>query len=234
VQITKAPDELEKAIVATERYAEGQVSPTELFKAWTHWVGADPEADLVSWSLIRGISNYCKDVADRGGTSSPFTWVVANRAGEEFRHLGVAVAALLRDISGNPFRPVILNPGWLTPNVITLACTIYESRRFQALPILADALEEAGCADSEILGHCRGPVEHVRGCWVLDLILAKEQGPCLEESTPTAYITAPTPAGLAPRGQGDVSLPRRRCADNRLERWPHPLAALISFLNYCV
>ena len=50
---------------------------------------------------------------------------------------------------------------------------IYDDRRFQDLPILADALEEAGCTDPEILGHCRGPGEHVRGCWVVDLILGK-------------------------------------------------------------
>jgi hypothetical protein len=51
---------------------------------------------------------------------------------------------------------------------------IYDDRRFQDLPILVDALEEAGCANVDILGHCRGPGPHARGCWVVDLILGKE------------------------------------------------------------
>ena len=55
-----------------------------------------------------------------------------------------------------------------------LARTIYDDRRFDLLPILADALEEAGCGDAEILAHCRGPGPHVRGCWAVDLVLGKE------------------------------------------------------------
>jgi hypothetical protein len=55
-----------------------------------------------------------------------------------------------------------------------LASHIYDSRAFDRLPILADALEEAGCKDAEILAHCRGPGPHVRGCWVVDLVLGKE------------------------------------------------------------
>jgi hypothetical protein len=86
-------------------------------------------------------------------------------------------ADLLRDLLGNPFRPVSADPAWLTWNggtVRQLAEVIYEERRFVDLPILADALEEAGCTDEDILSHCRGPGEHVRGCWVLDLLLGKE------------------------------------------------------------
>jgi hypothetical protein len=86
------------------------------------------------------------------------------------------LADLLRDLVGNPFRHVLLRPSWLrwqggvVPN---LAAGIYEERAFDRLPILADALEEAGCTNSDILGHCRGPGEHVRGCWAVDLILGK-------------------------------------------------------------
>jgi hypothetical protein len=81
---------------------------------------------------------------------------------------------LLRDIFGNPFRPVSVDPFWLTPSVVAVARTIYEDRRFEDMPILADALEEAGCNDADILGHCRGPGPHVRGCWTVDLLLGKE------------------------------------------------------------
>jgi hypothetical protein len=87
-------------------------------------------------------------------------------------------ADLLRDIFGNPFRsrPAI-NQSWLAwgdGTVPKLARAIYDERRFEELPVLADALEEAGCTDSDILSHCRGPGPHVRGCWVIDLLLGKE------------------------------------------------------------
>jgi hypothetical protein len=81
---------------------------------------------------------------------------------------------LLRDVFGNPFRPVTFAPAWRTSTVLSLAQTIYDERQFQNLPILADALEDAGCDNAAILGHCRQPGEHTRGCWVLDLVLGKQ------------------------------------------------------------
>jgi hypothetical protein len=81
---------------------------------------------------------------------------------------------LLRDIFGNPFRPVTIDPAWRTVTVTSLAQAIYDERAFDRMPILADALEDAGCTNAEVLNHCRQPVVHVRGCWVVDLLLAKE------------------------------------------------------------
>jgi hypothetical protein len=83
-------------------------------------------------------------------------------------------ARLIRDIFGNPFRPVTINPSWLTATVIALATSIYSEKAFDRLPILADALQDAGCENDEILNHLRQPGEHCRGCWALDLVLAKE------------------------------------------------------------
>jgi hypothetical protein len=82
-------------------------------------------------------------------------------------------AALVREIFGNPFRPAALSLSWLTPTATALAAAIYHERRFADLPMLADALEEAGCSSADVLAHCRQPVPHVRGCWVLDLLLGK-------------------------------------------------------------
>ena len=79
----------------------------------------------------------------------------------------------VRDIFGNPFRPVAFSPEWRTDTTVSLARTMYESRDFSAMPILADALQDAGCDSAEILDHCRGPGPHVRGCWVVDLVLGK-------------------------------------------------------------
>jgi len=79
--------------------------------------------------------------------------------------------ALLREIVGNPFRPTIINPSWLTSTVLALARQMHDSRDFTATPMLADALQDAGCDNEEVLNHCRGPGPHVRGCWVVDRLL---------------------------------------------------------------
>jgi hypothetical protein len=83
---------------------------------------------------------------------------------------------IVREIFGNPFCPVSFDPAWLTWHtgvIPKLAQGIYDGRAFDRLPILADALEEAGCTNADILNHCRQPGEHVRGCWVVDLLLDK-------------------------------------------------------------
>jgi hypothetical protein len=105
----------------------------------------------------------------RGKPATPED-VKADLAYEERAH-----AAYIRDLIGPlPFRPITFDAACLTPTVKALAQTIYDERRFQDLPVLADALEEAGCTNTEILNHCREPGEHVRGCWAVDLILEKE------------------------------------------------------------
>ena len=102
----------------------------------------------------------------------------------------------MRDVFGNPFRPVPVSPEWRTDTVVSLARQMYESRDFSAMPILADALQDAGCDNDDILTHCRGLCRdcgllppwggrhrleagrhaepHVRGCWCVDLLLGKE------------------------------------------------------------
>jgi hypothetical protein len=82
---------------------------------------------------------------------------------------------LVRDIFGNPFRPVTFGPAWQTSTAMALAQSMYDARDFAAMPVLADALEEAGCDLPDVLSHCRDPKSvHVRGCWVVDLVLGKE------------------------------------------------------------
>jgi|SRR5579883_1668556 len=96
-------------------------------------------------------------------------WIVAVK--EERRYQ----ASLLRDIFGNPFCPMTFSHSWRTDTAVALASQMYDSRDFSAMPILADALQDAGCDNDDILTHCRDPKQpHVRGCWVVDLILDKE------------------------------------------------------------
>ncbi|MCE9560579.1 MAG: hypothetical protein K8U57_00860 [Planctomycetes bacterium] len=83
-------------------------------------------------------------------------------------------SALLRCVFGNPFQPVKLDPQWLTSTVTALAAGIYADRAFDRLPILADALQDAGCDCELLLSHCRELGQHCRGCWVVDILLEKE------------------------------------------------------------
>ena len=88
-----------------------------------------------------------------------------------------AELTLVRDIFGNPFRPITFDPAWLTWHdslLVLMARRMYESRDFSDMPVLADALEEAGCTNPDLLSHCRSKSDHVRGCWLIDLLLNKE------------------------------------------------------------
>ncbi len=87
---------------------------------------------------------------------------------------GMVQLCLFRCIFGNPFRPVAFDPACRSESAVALARTAYDTRNFTLLPILADALEEAGCDHTDILSHCRDPKAlHARGCWVVDLVLGQ-------------------------------------------------------------
>jgi hypothetical protein len=97
---------------------------------------------------------------------------VGGRDAAEARH-----ADLLREVFGYPFRLLRVDPAWLRWRdgaVRNVAQAIYDEEHFGDLPVLADALEDAGCDDALLLEHCRRPGGHVRGCWALDLVLGKE------------------------------------------------------------
>jgi len=113
-------------------------------------------------------------------TAYAFAWANDERGGdtpdrEALRkdHLKLQ-AAVFRDIVGNPFRPVAFDPRWRTVDAVGVARAIYDDRAFGRLPILADALMDAGCDDEHVLAHCRSRGPHTRGCWVVDLVLGKE------------------------------------------------------------
>ncbi len=104
---------------------------------------------------------------------------------------------LLREVLGNPFMPVEFQPQWRTEAVVELARTMYESQDFGQMATLADELAAAGCDDPRIITHCRRTVGHVRGCWVIDLILENEPEPS-DEFTWDFKCTHPNvdPVGL--------------------------------------
>jgi hypothetical protein len=160
-----------RAAEVAERYADGKATWEDVRKAdneslvardagpdeaapWYSW-DADAAANFASVQTCRFDAHRESDVRDRAG--------------------------VLRDIFGNPFRPIVFDIAWRTPTVIALATAAYEERHLpagtfdmQRLAILADALEDAGCTNDQLVAHLREPSLHVRGCWVVDLLLGKE------------------------------------------------------------
>jgi hypothetical protein len=183
-----------RAVEVAERLADGQADPAEVAAARTEmeelirrreqeW---PEEASFSEAALLYGhvdrLPRMLAQSALEEGVTTQWTGLAA-----DFRAAGPAdhrpLVAFLHDIFGNPFRPVTIAPAvlaWNDAAVVRLAQAAYDERHLPAgtldngrLAILADALEEAGCTDADILGHLRGPGPHVRGCWPLDLCLGK-------------------------------------------------------------
>jgi hypothetical protein len=130
-------------------------------------------ATSIAENFVRTASTQCLTNLE----AAWWGWDDPNAAAEQTaveRDAQQSLCGLIRDIFSNPFHPVSIDPGWLTNKVSGLTHAIYEDRAFDRLPILGDALEEAGCTNSDILAHCHAKGEHVRGCFVVDLLLAKE------------------------------------------------------------
>jgi len=128
-------------------------------------------AEMVEYCLLSDASSAATYVTFSGASASAGT---CDEDEPQFKAEFEAQAALVREIFGNPFRPVTFEAEWRTSTVLALARQMYESSDFSVAPILADALEDSGCDNADILNHCRGPGPHVRGCWVCDLVLSKE------------------------------------------------------------
>ena len=177
-------DATRRAVEASEGYADGLVSKKALAQArlaaqdgskgsrtLADWQRADP-AGWTAWCAAReSMGSAAVDTAHMASCAATM-----GMGGASDGATRAELADLLRDVVGDPFRPVSFDPAWAragdgTAARLALAC--YEERDFTRLPILADALEEAGCADPAVLGHCRGPGPHVRGCWVIDLVLGR-------------------------------------------------------------
>jgi len=156
-----------QAVEIAEKYAEGQATVDDLGAAYDAAFEAAYELDKAGLGPRRSSAHYSAgNVAARTVKVTAFPALEPTGVTSQ---IGIA-----RDIFGNPFRPITLDPSWLTPSVVKLAHTIYDDCAFDCLPSLADALQDAGCHDAAILGHCRQPGPHYRGCWALDLILGKE------------------------------------------------------------
>lgn len=160
------------ALEVAERVADGLVSgSTELEAAWKARLGIPH--DHSGWALQPDAFTAAKRGAEHLANAVRMQQKPLRRHESWLKEL-VAQAILIRCVFGNPFRLVAFDPHWRSETAVALAIGIYAERAFDRMPILADALEEAGCDDADVLTHCRGPGPHVRGCWVVDRVLSKE------------------------------------------------------------
>jgi hypothetical protein len=162
------------AVEASQRFADGLCSTDELQSTAGAASAAVLEAEGALWA---GGSRQALAAASAAARTA--TWEAARlalEAAEGSREERLAQCSLLRDLF-HPFYSGVVAPAWRSWNggaIALLAQAIYDDGGFDRLPILADMLEDAGCADRAILDHCRGPGPHIRGCWIVDRILGKE------------------------------------------------------------
>jgi hypothetical protein len=183
------PDDRSRtAIEVGERFADGRATAAEFAAAWRTTNRAIDDAahsarDAGAQAVWKAVVAACHSLSPQGWEAADWAafyarWAVRLAAsdaaeGWEAQHQ----CRLLRCVIGNPFRPPAPpHPAWRARHDYTaprLARALYEERRFDDLPVLADALEDAGCADPDWLGHLREPGPHARGCWPVDLLLGK-------------------------------------------------------------
>lgn len=171
--------EMWEAVEACERRAEGAIGQEALdrfrHRFYEGYMLSDAPAEQRQWNEDPALRSVFALVFATTYPDSNLRTLAANdywHSGTEPR--GKQVCDIIRDIFGNPFRPVTFSPEWRTDTAVSLARQMYESREFSAMPILADALQDASCENHDVLSHCRGGGPHVRGCWVVDLVLGKQ------------------------------------------------------------
>ena len=173
-------DRLFQAIERAEKFADGELSESTLYKWYLEVIRLQRAVARPSYTaeiaVYYPISSVCM-IPKYYGYTSVWRTLLHNNAifGPEFSSTATALAyALFRDVFGNPFQPVVLEEVWQTSTAVALAKQMYESRDFSAMPILADAIQDAGYENDVVLNHCRDEKQvHVRGCWVVDLVLGK-------------------------------------------------------------
>jgi hypothetical protein len=192
------PEESRASVVVAERYAGGLASPGELECAraradavvvalptvWTYEeqrirdaTGAAATCCTPLGETTKGAIGLAASAAHAlaknaalGVAESDFSRTRDDAYAAEL----AAQADLVRELFGNPFRPLEFSSQWRTDTAVALARAMSDAREFSAMPILADALQDAGCNSAELLDHCRGDQPHTLGCWAVDLVLRRQ------------------------------------------------------------
>jgi hypothetical protein len=169
------------AVEVAERHQEGDATLAEVAAAVHeasrhHWTGLDP----VSTGLAKAVGSFLalQPLAGASSAAGACVWAYGIGRGPvtdaSTERASAEIAPLIRCVFGNPFRQVAVAATWRTATAIGLARGMYDTKDFGAMPILADALEDAGCDAADVLAHCRDPrAGHVRGCWVVDQVLGR-------------------------------------------------------------
>jgi hypothetical protein len=151
-----------RVLDVVERYADGTADRAEFLAA--RKAARSAVRDGTAPAVLRQLT----DDAMEGMTAA-----VAGVRGLAGPDGGAAECGLIRCVFGNPYRAVPADPSWHTSAAVGLARGIHAERAFDRLPVLADALEDAGCTDPDVLAHCRDGGPHARGCWVVDRLLGR-------------------------------------------------------------
>lgn len=171
------------AVEVAERYADGLATERERERAAAEALTAASEAaearkrasgvsipELAAYAATSAWYAVFYDASSAASTTcdaDAVDWYAQN--GIQMPH-----SKLLREVFGNPFRPVALDPACQNSRILALAQAIYDERAFDRLPQFAEDLEQSGCTNAEILRHCRQESVHVLGCWVVDVVIEKQ------------------------------------------------------------
>jgi hypothetical protein len=168
-------DERTRRLIETaERYADCAAGGDELREAVRANEATDPTPQR--WAAANAAAADDADGASRVAFWAAYALARDGLGQATYQGESAAQCRLARDIFGNPFRPVFVDPAWLKWNgglAGRLAQGMYEGDRFVELPVLGAALEQAGCDVPEVLDHCREQEGHVKGCWVVDLLTGR-------------------------------------------------------------
>jgi hypothetical protein len=173
--------EVEKVLDAVEEYAEGRLDGRRLAavrKKVEPLINKEDWIEPVVRAAKAGKDAYrlARDTADQVVSAYSWMCVPCEPYATAEARIQQRLVRCAREVFGNPFRPVLYEPGWLAWNdsiIVKLAQSIDEEKAYQRMGILGDALEEAGCTDSAMLDHCRKATRHHRGCWLVDGLLGK-------------------------------------------------------------
>jgi hypothetical protein len=176
-------DRLRQAVQVAERFADGQATKDELAAAYDAVArmrndAVQPRATPLGMrvAIDMAVETVHAQALEAAFYMTATSLPLAGYCGGE-KEAEAVLCDLLRCVFGNPFRSVAIHSAildWHNATIPKLGQAIDDNRRFTDMPILADALEEAGCTEPEFLDHCRQPGPHVRGCWVIDLLTGKE------------------------------------------------------------
>ena len=167
-----------EAVETAERFADGLASDEERSGAWGSAGMGDAATSLSDRE--RNANWWADSAAESAASGCRADGYYYKTAALVSRETLTAMPGCLssqlsifRCIAGNPFQPHVCDPIWRTLTALAISKQMYDTRDFGPMPILADALQDAGCESGDILSHCRGSITHVRGCWVVDLLLGK-------------------------------------------------------------